>query len=434
MLSKFNGLLSVAVVIALSGCAATTTSPQSATEPVNSVTADTVIDTNVANMGKLSAGSRLVITAKTGWSISGTLAAVPPSQAASPKATPTQEQTKESANTSLPPTPSESLSPNPSNSSSVPTEYQEEQNSLVEKITPSHTWSSEALPPNNSWSANIEATELETGQQLNKVLTFTTGKASNQLTAQITPSSGTYGVGEVVQVQFNTTIPKADRTALTKHLTVTSSQPIGASGWYWKDGQTVLFRPEVYWPANAAITVTADMSGAKTTSSKGKVSWGSGVKTANWKTSRALIVYIDGKHQNGYVTIDGKKVRKFGVSTGKPGYVTRSGIKTITEKDEVRRMTNVGVTNDSVYDLQVPYTMRITETGEFLHGAPWDGLIGQEATSHGCTHLTVDMARWLYKTSLWGDPVITTGTSRKMETDNGPGSVWNIPWSSWTAG
>jgi hypothetical protein len=32
---------------------------------------------------------------------------------------------------------------------------------------------------------------------------------------------------------------------------------------------------------------------------------------------------------------------------------------------------------------------------------------------------------------MWGDPVVTTGTKRPMETTNGPGALWNIPYATW---
>ena len=70
--------------------------------------------------------------------------------------------------------------------------------------------------------------------------------------------------------------------------------------------------------------------------------------------------------------------------------------------------------------------MRITNSGEFLHSAPWNaGYFGRSNASHGCTGMSNADAGWLYSNTLIGDPVITTGTSRQMELGNGYGD-WNL--------
>jgi lipoprotein-anchoring transpeptidase ErfK/SrfK len=115
--------------------------------------------------------------------------------------------------------------------------------------------------------------------------------------------------------------------------------------------------------------------------------------------------------------------------------VTRSGIKVTTDKYVVRRMTSreLGLRKPSEqYDLQVPYAVRVTPTGEFIHAAPWaSGRIGRWNGSHGCTNLLLGPAMWFYSHSIPGDPVITVGTHRKMEPWNGLGGPWNVAWSVW---
>ena len=78
--------------------------------------------------------------------------------------------------------------------------------------------------------------------------------------------------------------------------------------------------------------------------------------------------------------------------------------------------------------------MRITASGEFLHGAPWNHYIGVANMSHGCTNLTLSSAHWLFDHVREGDPVVTTGTGRTMESWNGLGGVWNVPWTQWVKG
>ena len=155
-------------------------------------------------------------------------------------------------------------------------------------------------------------------------------------------------------------------------------------------------------------------------------------ETSLVEPDKGLIIHINGPRKQGKVKINGKTVRTFGTSVGKSGFITRSGVKTITEKLRVTRMTNIGVTDDEVYDLQVPYAMRITDTGEFLHAAPWNGLIGYANTSHGCTNASMSDASWIFSRVNWGTPVVTTGTGRAMETWNGPGARWNISKEKWS--
>lgn len=244
------------------------------------------------------------------------------------------------------------------------------------------------------------------------------------------PKDGTYGVGVIPSITFSRAMPDAARALVIKRLSVTTSPKNVAGSWRWIDSTNVAFRPARYWPGDTTVTVSAQLTGIQIPGATTGW-WGDADLSATWKTGPAVIIKIDAKKHSGVVRINGKQARKFGVSTGKSGYITRSGVKTITDKLELTRMTNIGVTDDEVYDLKVPYAMRLTSSGEFLHAAPWNGNIGYANTSHGCTNLMLADAKFIFSRSLWGTPVVTTGTKRGMETDNGPGALWNIPAAQW---
>jgi hypothetical protein len=69
--------------------------------------------------------------------------------------------------------------------------------------------------------------------------------------------------------------------------------------------------------------------------------------------------------------------------------------------------------------------MRLTNSGEFIHAAPWSvGSQGNANVSHGCTGMSTEDAAWLYAMSVRGDVVEYTGSDRPMTFDNGYGD-WN---------
>jgi lipoprotein-anchoring transpeptidase ErfK/SrfK len=74
---------------------------------------------------------------------------------------------------------------------------------------------------------------------------------------------------------------------------------------------------------------------------------------------------------------DGAVIGTFPVSTGKPGPTTetRSGVKTIIERDSVMVMDSatVGIPkgDPSYYKITTNWNLRLTWTGELIHSAPW---------------------------------------------------------------
>jgi lipoprotein-anchoring transpeptidase ErfK/SrfK len=297
---------------------------------------------------------------------------------------------------------------------------------------PGEKWKSEPLAPAQMSTYTATMRNPNTGEAMAVKRQVIAGPATNTFEATVTPGKGTYGVGIIPRVEFDMDVPKKDRAAMIERLSVTSAPTPVAGSWRWTDANTVAFRPNTkFWPADQKVTVTADMEGARISGSKGTTAFSEGTTTTRFKIDRAMIIKLNGATKSGTASIDGKKVRSFPISLGKSGYTTRSGIKTITDIIRVQRMTNVGVTNDEVYDIQVPFAMRITDSGEFLHGAPWNGNIGYANTSHGCSNLTYSDGAWFFSRVKYGDPVITTNTGRKMETWNGPGAAWNINYSKW---
>lgn len=294
-----------------------------------------------------------------------------------------------------------------------------------------HTWTSSPLPPSRPARIDVTVTDTATGARHTITRTVKTAAAKTLTRPSFNTTGTAVGVGYIPTVTYPVAVPKKQRTDVAAALTVTGTPAVPAGRWRWLSDTTLAYRTDTFFPAHSTVTITAAPLSAPIKS--GSTMWwpASAPASATWAYGRALVTTISATKHSGVATVDGKVARKFKVSTGKSGYVTRSGIKTLTDKHRVQRMTNQGVTNDEVYDLQVPYAIRLTETGEFLHAAPWNSNIGYANTSHGCTNLRMGDAKWFYSRARTGDPVTTTGTSRRMETDNGPGALWNITFDRW---
>ena len=153
-------------------------------------------------------------------------------------------------------------------------------------------------------------------------------------------------------------------------------------------------------------------------------------------TARRLIVRVDGRTDRLKVYVDGAKVKDFGVSLGKSGWESRNGVKVIsTQKEATHTYTSqsLGLGPEEEYELIAPWNTRLTPTGEFIHTARWAyGRIGRYNGSHGCTNMFEQDAKWIYDKTIPGDVVeyVNTGGTT-VQSWNGPGGMWNIPWEKW---
>jgi lipoprotein-anchoring transpeptidase ErfK/SrfK len=242
----------------------------------------------------------------------------------------------------------------------------------------------------------------------------------------------TVGVGMPVIVHFD--VPVSDKSAIEKHLTVTNtSHQRGA--WHWISDSEVHWRPATYWKPGTDVTVTADVNSIPA----GNGVYGQLSRTSTFHVGDAVISKVNAQTHQMKTFINGKLAKTTPITTGKPGFTTRSGVKVIIEKFRHKRMNSetVGINRNSpdAYDIDdVEYAMRVTYSGEFLHAAPWSvGSQGYANVSHGCTGMSTANAKWLYDNSKRGDVVEYTGTDRQMTLDNGYGD-WNDSFAAWKQG
>ncbi len=240
----------------------------------------------------------------------------------------------------------------------------------------------------------------------------------------VAPLDGeTVGVGMPVVVNFD--LPVADQAAFERHMRVTS-KPAQPGSWYWLSSTVAHWRPQVYWKPGTTVDVDVDINGV----SAGNGIYGQEDRQVSFDIGDAHVYKVNAATHQMKVFSNGTLLRTIPITTGKSGFTTRSGTKVIMEKFDVKRMNSetVGIPQGSAeaYDINdVQWAMRVTNSGEFIHAAPWSvGSQGNANVSHGCTGLSTDNANWLFGMSRRGDVVEYTGTDRPMEFDNGYGD-WN---------
>lgn len=249
-----------------------------------------------------------------------------------------------------------------------------------------------------------------------------------QTYASIAPLDGeTVGVGMPVIVTFD--VPVSDRASMEKHMSVTST-PAQSGSWHWLSDTEVHWRPRTYWKAGTDVHVAVDVNSIPA----GNGIYGQEDREVDFHVGDAHIYKVDARTHQMRVFSNGRLLRTIPITTGKPGFTTRSGVKVIIEKFASKRMNSetVGITGSEAYDLDnVQWAMRLTYSGEFIHAAPWSvGSQGYANVSHGCTGMSTANAAWLYDLSRRGDVVETTGTDRPMTLDNGYGD-WNASYASY---
>lgn len=294
------------------------------------------------------------------------------------------------------------------------------------------TWTStDSLQLAASYSVRASAVDAK-GLTTSWASAFSTVKPKADLTTSISPLTGmTVGVGMPIIVRLSA--PVTNRAAVQRGLTVDSAKPIEGS-WSWMGNQELHFRPKAYWPAYNSVTLHVRLRGVD----GGKGVWGAEDRTVAFTTGASMVSIVDvTKHQLS-VFRNGKLTRRVPITTGRNGYLTRNGIKVISEKWKMKIMdaSTIGISKSSpdYYYLKVPYAMRMTNSGEFVHAAPWSvSSQGRVNVSHGCVGMSMSNAIWLFNQTHIGDIVQVVNSPRRLEPGNG-WTDWNVPWATWVQG
>jgi lipoprotein-anchoring transpeptidase ErfK/SrfK len=249
----------------------------------------------------------------------------------------------------------------------------------------------------------------------------------------IQPYDGsTVGVGMPVVIQFD--IPVTDKASIERNLHVTSTPQVKGA-WHWYSDTEVHYRPKHFWPAGTKVHVDADINGV----SAGNGIYGQYGEQFDFTIGRKVVSKINLDNHRMRVFINDRLAKAIPVTGGMPGYETRSGTKVIMEKYRYKDMdaasTGVSQSDPEYYNISnVPNALRVTWSGEFLHGAPWsEGSQGFANVSHGCVGMSVENSGWMYDNTNIGDVVQVKGSNRTLEPANG-WTDWDISWSEFLSG
>ena len=261
---------------------------------------------------------------------------------------------------------------------------------------------------------------------------FTTVQPRTLTYPSINPLNGeTVGVGQPIAVYFDE--PIADKRAAEDAITITTDPPVEGA-FYWFSSKEVHWRPAQFWEPGARVTVEIHDYGKHF----GNGVYGQEDRTSHFTIGDSFIARADGATHQMTVEINGRLVRTMPISMGRPNFPSANGIHVVTERNATKIMdsTTFGLALDAGgYIAKVQWATRISNSGEFVHSAPWSvAQQGNSNVSHGCINLSPENAKWFFDNVKKGDVVINVNTGGpELKPWDGFGD-WQIPWSQWISG
>ncbi|MCS0636335.1 Ig-like domain-containing protein [Streptomyces sp. LP05-1] len=299
----------------------------------------------------------------------------------------------------------------------------------------SHWRSTSPLAASSRYTVRV-ATEDGDGLPGARTMSFETAAAKKALKVEFGPDGGTYGVGQPLTATLSEPVTSKEGRAAVEGSLKVRSKPAVTGGWHWVDDKTLHYRPKEYWPAGAKVTASGNLAGVRIADGL----YGGGNPVLNLTIGDRMEAVTDAAAHTMTVKRNGEVINTIPVTTGKPGFSTRNGVKVVLGKEYYVRMrgTTVGIAEGSSdsYDLPVYYATRVTWSGEYVHAAPWSsGSHGAANVSHGCTGMSTSNAAWFFETFKVGDLVTVVNSEGEDMTPFGNGfGDWNLPWDKWNQG
>ncbi len=278
-----------------------------------------------------------------------------------------------------------------------------------------------ALLTGTHYAVRATATDAD-GLSVTTHSTFTTLAPTKTFSTTIFEGYGkTYGVGMPIILTFSA--PITNKRAVERSLQIWTSKPV-VGAWYWDGDQTLYFRPRVYWPANTTVRFAGHLDGVDA----GQGMYGVHTLTQSFEIGSSLIAVASTRTHHVQIFQDGKLFGNWPISTGKTGDDTPNGTYLAMDKTNPEEMIGPG------YDIFVPWSVRFTLSGDFMHDAFWSvGEQGFANVSHGCVNMSPANAETYYKLAVQGDPVTITGSPKPGRWGDG-WTVWFLSWRDLLAG
>jgi len=260
------------------------------------------------------------------------------------------------------------------------------------------------------------------GQAVTRTSTFTTLTPASTFQTMIFEGQGaTYGVGMPIILTFSQ--PITDKAAVERALQIRTSRPV-VGAWYWDGSQALDFRPRTYWPANTTVSFTGHLNGVQGAPGV----YGFHTLSQSFRIGESLIVVASTASHYLNLYRNGRLYHHWPISTGRSTLPTPNGTYLTIDKGNPVLMKGPG------YSEEVPWSVRFTWTGDYLHDAFWSvGEQGSINVSHGCVNMAPADAELYYKIEHPGDPVTITGSPKAGTWDNG-WTEWFLSWPQFLKG
>jgi lipoprotein-anchoring transpeptidase ErfK/SrfK len=271
----------------------------------------------------------------------------------------------------------------------------------------------------STWALNVSQSYTVTATAVTaagvtavKTAAFRTLNPASSFTARIFEGyKQSYGVGIPIMLTFSS--PVKDKAAVERAIDLKTSKPV-TGAWYWDGSQTLNFRPRDYWPAHTTVAFTGHFDGVQAAPGV----YGNHTLTQTFNIGDSVIAVASTKTHKTQIYLNGKLKYNWSISTGKPGDETPNGSYVSIEKGNPVEMKGAD------YDLQVPWSVRFTFSGDYYHDAYWSvNVQGAENVSHGCVNLSPANAETYYNLSVPGNPITIKDSPRA--------GVWNNGWTEW---